>query len=541
MTNQFLFARWSFFLFLACTLPMYSQALSMGDVIPDMELVSCEGISCSLHQDEGLSLIWIQNTESWQTTNRADEYLHLYNRFRDLGLNVVGICTDTFEDDVFDFSQVWQLPWPQVMDKECQVMKTLGIHEADSNIVIDSAGGVLAMNIPIHQIHQTIEEILAGQLGRIPMPKDSVPISTTKRDWGPEQAAGKPDTPETGDFASAWASLTPDGGDEWLKLRYETPLQPQQVKIYETLNPGAAYKLSVFSPRREEIVVWEGTDPTSPAQERGISEIPCSIDFETSQVKFYFKSKEISGWNQIDAVGIVDRQGITHWAVDAEASSTYATEIQANVGLKSYFFPTSRQVASLSELSGSDRAISELKCSANQSDKKDDKESTRLHVKAYVEGTSVLTIHKNTARWYRLTEQLLTVNSESDKQHPTSINGIEWVPNWDGQENSQWSSICTTVKPALPEQNMKVELKTPQASLIHCLCDQQKGQAATSPLNIGQAPRGCVYILESPCKENDYVLALVFEPFKQDGADWFECLVDMRVVEDNAELALANN
>src|SRR5205823_2443181 len=39
-----------------------------------------------------------------------------------------------------------------------------------------------------------------------------------KRNWGPEQATGPPDTEMAGDIVTAWASRTPDEQDEWLLL-----------------------------------------------------------------------------------------------------------------------------------------------------------------------------------------------------------------------------------------------------------------------------------------------------------------------------------
>ena len=38
----------------------------------------------------------------------------------------------------------------------------------------------------------------------------------------------------------------------------------------------------------------------------------------------YFKSPDVGGWNEIDAVGLLDIQGQTHWATAAKASSTFA-------------------------------------------------------------------------------------------------------------------------------------------------------------------------------------------------------------------------
>ncbi len=55
-----------------------------------------------------------------------------------------------------------------------------------------------------------------------------------------------------------------------------------------------------------------------------MSEIPVKANFKTNRVKIYIDSPSVPGWNEIDAVGIRDKNKKMHWAVAAEASSTYA-------------------------------------------------------------------------------------------------------------------------------------------------------------------------------------------------------------------------
>jgi hypothetical protein len=147
---------------------------------------------------------------------------------------------------------------------------------------------------------------------------------SSKRAYGPEQATGAPDTPEAGDFPTAWASLTPDGQDEWLELEYAQEVKPTAVLVYETFNPGALYKVSVFKADGTEVEFWKGKDPTPVGSGKGVSVIPIKIDFNTKRVKIYLASKDVPGWNEIDAVGLRDASQRTQWAVSAKASSTYA-------------------------------------------------------------------------------------------------------------------------------------------------------------------------------------------------------------------------
>lgn len=141
--------------------------------------------------------------------------------------------------------------------------------------------------------------------------------------WDTSQATGPPDTPGYGDIQTAWASRSPDAGPEWLVLDYEKSLTPQAVEIHETYNPGAVNQVSVFDDEGRELIMWRGTDPTPASAQRGVSRIPLEIDFAVSRIKIYIDSAAVPGWNEIDAVGLVDKQGRRHWAIRAYASSSF--------------------------------------------------------------------------------------------------------------------------------------------------------------------------------------------------------------------------
>ncbi|MBI5091111.1 MAG: HEAT repeat domain-containing protein [Candidatus Hydrogenedentes bacterium] len=155
-------------------------------------------------------------------------------------------------------------------------------------------------------------------------PSPSGSANTPHRDWGPEQATGAPDTNEAGDIVTAWASLTPDEQPEWLLLKYDVSVIPKGVKIYETYNPGAVNKVSVLGADGKEVNVWEGPDPTPTGKGKGVSEIAFTTPFKVNAVKIYLDSPRVQGWNEIDAVGLVDESGKEHWASSAEASTTFA-------------------------------------------------------------------------------------------------------------------------------------------------------------------------------------------------------------------------
>jgi len=143
--------------------------------------------------------------------------------------------------------------------------------------------------------------------------------------WSPMQAAGAPNTHGLGDIPTAWASLSPDEQREWLELDYAERIHPKSVVVFESNSPGALTRLTAFGGDGIEIELWSGDDPSTPNSE-GVSVATISVSkyVVTSRIRLYLDSPKVRGWNEIDAVGLIDEMGQTHWACGAHASSTYA-------------------------------------------------------------------------------------------------------------------------------------------------------------------------------------------------------------------------
>jgi hypothetical protein len=157
--------------------------------------------------------------------------------------------------------------------------------------------------------------------------RDLAAAPKLRRQWGPEQATGPPDTwPLTGDLPTAWAPLAREGRQEWLLLEYPEPIAPRTIVVYETFNPGALFRVTAFRLDGEEVEIWKGKDPTPAGSGRGISEIPVRVGFKTNRVKVFLDSTAVPGWNEIDSVGLRDGADKVHWATSAAASSTYAEQ-----------------------------------------------------------------------------------------------------------------------------------------------------------------------------------------------------------------------
>jgi hypothetical protein len=178
------------------------------------------------------------------------------------------------------------------------------------------------------------------------------------RAWGPEQATGEPNTDQAGDIQTAWASASQDDQDEWLMLEYAEPVVPISIDVYETFNPGALTRITVFKLDGEEVEVWKGQDPTPVGSDKGISQIPIKVKFKTNRVKLYVGSKAVPGWNEIDAVGLKDGKK-THWAVAADASSTYAQVFVNNLAIPA-------PAVSVDQLRRLEKEVSDLKAQVSE-------------------------------------------------------------------------------------------------------------------------------------------------------------------------------
>jgi len=121
--------------------------------------------------------------------------------------------------------------------------------------------------------------------------------------WSAMQATGKPDTEGPGDARTAWASLSADGGEEWLELGYEAPVVPVRVRIHETYNPGAVIRVEARNEKGEWTLLWEGRDPVR--EGAGWCEVDVTARVATRTIRVVLDSAHVPGWNEIDAVELI--------------------------------------------------------------------------------------------------------------------------------------------------------------------------------------------------------------------------------------------
>lgn len=121
--------------------------------------------------------------------------------------------------------------------------------------------------------------------------------------WSANQATGAPNVDTYGDNGAAWTSKTPDGGIEWLDLKYPRPVHATEVRVRESCGSGAVIKIEVYDEQGEAHAVWQGNDPTTELNYLMVK-FPKTA-FKTDRVKVTLATNVVPGWNEIDAVQLV--------------------------------------------------------------------------------------------------------------------------------------------------------------------------------------------------------------------------------------------
>lgn len=201
------------------------------------------------------------------------------------------------------------------------------ISSADVAASSPAAARIAALENRVHALQAAISRQPAGPIVpeydvTNPKPEAEPPTNASpKRSWGTEQVLGPPDTSTAGDAPTAWASLQPNAGAEWLVLGFDDMVDVAQIRIRETYNPGAISKVTAVV-NGAEVVLWEGTADKG----KGIRDfvVPVAGNVRADSVIVHMDTTRVSSWPEIDAVELVGRDGSRQWATSANASSTYA-------------------------------------------------------------------------------------------------------------------------------------------------------------------------------------------------------------------------
>ncbi len=154
-------------------------SLKVGETIPNLVADSIEGVPISFHPPAGkILLIRFWSPHIGKLDEMAIEAIVLYNRFHNKGLDSICVFTGEAENEMFSFSERWQIPWPQINNQKAgdiRPIDTLGIQDVPMNILVNEKGKILAINIRKEQAHEVIAKQFGVSLEEIPMPNPPIP------------------------------------------------------------------------------------------------------------------------------------------------------------------------------------------------------------------------------------------------------------------------------------------------------------------------------------------------------------------------------
>ncbi|MCJ7700502.1 MAG: NHL repeat-containing protein, partial [Anaerolineales bacterium] len=124
-------------------------------------------------------------------------------------------------------------------------------------------------------------------------------------DWSADQATGAPDTPDCGDLETAWASLEGDGVD-WLEVRYDIPVIPTEVNIYESHTPSQVVKVELVDSSGSYHEIYNAIPEMMGDCPFVLSVQVDSADYLAVAVKITIDQSIIDlPWDEVDAVELV--------------------------------------------------------------------------------------------------------------------------------------------------------------------------------------------------------------------------------------------
>ena len=127
--------------------------------------------------------------------------------------------------------------------------------------------------------------------------------------WAAHRATGGPEVyPQHGDITGAWATNNEDRGLEWIHVSFQHQIMAKGVMILETYNPGAVARVDDCSNMPERVMLWSGDTDGIGTNTQGARALYLELQQPREMWKLcvYLDTSRVRGWNEIDAIGLVE-------------------------------------------------------------------------------------------------------------------------------------------------------------------------------------------------------------------------------------------
>ena len=119
-----------------------------------------------------------------------------------------------------------------------------------------------------------------------------------------KQVIGKPSKlPQAESGGTAWRTKSEDGGEEWIKVGFDNPLNVRQIAIAQNYKPGCVTKIILSDNQGNEQVI-STFNPALLTKPLLLINLPIATKFKVSSLQLFLNTKKVKGWNEIDAIGI---------------------------------------------------------------------------------------------------------------------------------------------------------------------------------------------------------------------------------------------
>ncbi len=121
-----------------------------------------------------------------------------------------------------------------------------------------------------------------------------------------KQILGEPNKmPDFGSSPCAWSPAEADNrSEDWIKVGFEKAISLKQIAIAENVNPGAVVRIYAYEPSGKEHLVMEAPATQLTVKGRMLRIFPKQQNLQINAVKLVLQTGKVSGFNEIDAVGI---------------------------------------------------------------------------------------------------------------------------------------------------------------------------------------------------------------------------------------------
>ncbi|WP_353721392.1 OmpA family protein [Dyadobacter sp. 676] len=110
--------------------------------------------------------------------------------------------------------------------------------------------------------------------------------------------------PDFGDSPCAWSPAEADGrNEEWIKVGFDKSIPLKQIAIAENFNPGSVTRVYAYDAAGKEYLVSEMPAAQQAVKGRMLHVFP-KQPIQANAVKIVLQPGKVSGFNQIDAIGI---------------------------------------------------------------------------------------------------------------------------------------------------------------------------------------------------------------------------------------------